>query len=242
MQVSQRPIRGRDDPGGRYVIYLVSDVSGAVGGLPQKTPPFATGSPAAMAAQAVEAAGHGPAFAVDVGTGFAHVYVRQAAESVATPRSQAIVTGVQQPAVTPAVQTATQPIVQSSSGHRLPPSQPGPMSTGMTGFADPATLAAGALGVWEGLKALFGAVTRFDDWVVMPLNTPPVRVFTKAGQDVGSDVVGVMRINAALPNLDDVHWLAYRRDRSYATIGTGMKGGLWIGCRTSGSHWWPPIW
>lgn len=204
----KRIVTARPDPGGAYDIYEVRPLAGAIGGTPQKRPPFS--GPALVAVDEVAGAGYGQGFAVDVGTGYAHVYVRSAGEETGQPVTQ------------PGSQTVTQPTDGTTPGQGsvLQPNRGAGFTVGdQETVVDEErggilTAAAGAL---EVLRFLGGAILGrlVKDWGKMPANSNPLQVY-EAAERAESDMVGVGRLLQGIPGSQEgVVWMGRQREGNW---------------------------
>ena len=197
-------VDGRPDAGGAYDIYEVRPIAGAVGGGPQARPPFAPGSPAAMAQAEVGL----EAFAADIGSGFVHLYVRVGAAPIAGVPSQ-------NPQGVPSNQPAGQPTQQVTQ--QLSPRQP-PVLREVRGPGPEAVPSTGGKSTWETAVAFFSwlagaikTVANVKDWAKLPAKSTPVSVYQMAAR-AESNLVGVAGLLQGIPGIEGLTWIGKQQD------------------------------
>lgn len=195
MAVSLLASRNDGSGAGPYNLYDVRPVPGAVGGGPQDREPF---SPAgAFAIDEVEAAGHGRGFAVDIGNGYAHVYVRQSA-----PRS----TGsgqTRQPTQQPTRTTVeTAPVIRVGPTRDVTRVPEGGAINALINFA----------------RGLVGKAIK--PWAKMSPNTAPATVWA-AAEPEESNLVAVAGLLQSVNNPAEgisgvvLYWVGQQRDGTW---------------------------
>ena len=170
----------------------------------------------AEAHRQVQAAGY-TMRSVTLYAGYAVAWARARARTT-TPTADP--TAVPRQPVQPTTAVTTRPTVQPTIRPTVQPTSP----TVSQVTADPVTTVGTLTALWAGIKALFGAFTRWDGWVKLSPNTDPATVWKQAGQ-AAPDVYGVGRLIQDAPGRpEEVNWIARQSNRDYAIIGTDSIG------------------